>query len=139
VRGRPDRCRRGPAGGFSLIEVLVAIVLLAIGLLGMAPLTMVVAKMSRQATALSQRAAAMSAEVARVGALAWAALPPGPACTRYATATFPHERCLTVVDLTPRTKRVTIVVTPDNWLAVASDTVVMDRGRGGASNPLNAP
>ena len=51
-----------------------------------------------------------------------------PALAGCATArgTFPHTRCVTVSDLSPHVRRVTLIVTPDKDGSRA-DTVVVDR------------
>jgi prepilin-type N-terminal cleavage/methylation domain-containing protein len=124
--------------GFSVIEVMVAIILLAIVLLGLAPVTLSMARQTRLATTVTQRTAALAGEVDRLTAVDYTALPAnGTACTDFSAAAFPHTKCITVADVNSKTKRVTVIVTPVN--GAGADTTVFERSKGGGNNPLYSP
>lgn len=120
--------------GFTLIEVLVSMVLLAVALLALAPLSYQVARMSTQATISTQRSAVLNGEVQRVEVMDFSTLSAGSTCTTFSSADFPHTKCVTVTDLGPNAKRVTVIVTPLG--GGAPDTTIVERYRGGRSNPL---
>jgi prepilin-type N-terminal cleavage/methylation domain-containing protein len=124
--------------GFSLIEVMVAIVLLAIVLLGLAPITLSMARQTRLSTTITQRTAVLSGEVDRLTAVDFSALPAvGTACTTFSSAGFPHTKCITVSDVNAKTKQVVVIVTPSN--GAAADTTIFQRSKGSGNNPLYSP
>lgn len=123
--------------GFSLIEVMVAIVLLAIVLLGLAPVTLSMARQTRLATTVTQRTAALAGEVDRLTAIDFMALPAaGTVCTDFSMSGFPHTKCITVTDVNSKTKQVMVILTPSN--GAAADTTIFERSKG-SSNPLYSP
>lgn len=124
--------------GFSMIEVMVAMVLLAIVLLGLAPITLSMARQTRLSTTITQRTAVLAGEVDRLTAVDFTSLPSvGTACTSFSMSGFPHTKCITVADVNSKTKRVTVIVTPNN--GAAADTTIFERSKGGGSNPLYSP
>lgn len=124
--------------GFSMIEVMVAMVLLAIVLLGLAPITLSMARQTRLSTSITQRTAVLSGEVDRLTAVDFTALPAaGTTCTDFSASAFPHTKCITVVDVNAKTKRVVVVITPMN--GAAADTTTFERSKGGGNNPLYVP
>ncbi len=124
--------------GFSLIEVMVAIVLLAVVLLGLAPVTLSMARQTRLATTITQRTAVLAGEVDRLTALDYAALPAtGTTCTSFSMSGFPHTKCITVSDVNSKTKQLIVTVTPLN--GQGADTTIFQRSRGGGTNPLYNP
>lgn len=129
----------GPRAGFSLVELLVAVVLVSIVMAGLFPVTFKVALQSRQANVTTQRDATAAAEVEKVTATAFTNLAAGTTCTTFSAAAFPHTRCVTVTDLSTSRKRVTVVITPLNGSGVEPDTSIVERSAGKSGNPLNLP
>jgi prepilin-type N-terminal cleavage/methylation domain-containing protein len=123
--------------GFTLIEIMVTIVLMAIVLLALAPLTLQVARLSSMATVDAQRTAVLSGEVSRIEAEEFDDLPAGTSCVDFSSADFPHTKCTTVTDIDSETKRVTVIVTPVN--GGPPDTTVVQRSKKGGRNPLHQP
>lgn len=124
--------------GFSLIEVMVAIVLLAVVLLSLAPVTLSMARQTRLATTITQRTAVLAGEVDRLTAVDFTSLPAvGTACTSFSLSGFPHTKCITVADVNAKTKQIMVIVTPTN--GAAADTTIFERSKGGGSNPLYSP
>ena len=123
--------------GFTLLEILVAITLLGVVLMGVARLNFV----------LAQRFYSLSGGAARDGILAqqvnqFAAMPFDSLKAKAGTITvnkppLPYTRKITVDSLSPRLRRVTIVVTPLNTVFKA-DTLVLQRTKPG-NNPFNKP
>jgi prepilin-type N-terminal cleavage/methylation domain-containing protein len=116
------------ARGFSLVEIMVAITLLAVCLVGVAQVTFVMAR----------RAYAVSSGQARNGILAqqvnqFAALPFDSLIGKVGTVTvnqppMPYTRTVTVDNLSPTLVRVTIVVTPTSSV-FKPDTLVLQRSK----------
>jgi prepilin-type N-terminal cleavage/methylation domain-containing protein len=127
------RVRRSQRG-FTLVEVVVTIALLSVALLGLAPLASRVARLSRTSTLEAQRTAILAGAVQRVGMVSFSSLSPGTSCSDFSFADFPHTECVAVADLDPKTKRVTVIVTPANG---AADSTVFDRSEGARDNPLS--
>lgn len=72
----------------------------------------------------SLRHAVVTREVSRLMATPYASLPASAGCTK-TESSFPHTRCVTVTELSPQVRRLTLVVTPTRGMA--ADTVVVDR------------
>lgn len=127
--------------GFSLIENVVTITLMAVVVVGMAPMLVSTARQATLTQANQYRSAAMSALASRYGAMAFGTLPVGTACSSYAGSTepLPRTECVTITDSAGVLRLVTIVVTPTDSTRVRSDAMVMRRVRTLVSNPLNAP
>jgi prepilin-type N-terminal cleavage/methylation domain-containing protein len=125
-------------GGFSLIEIMVAMVILSMTALSLAPLMIRASRTARGADAMLYEQAVISTEVGRMNALPWAALSPGTACLTSAALPLPHTRCTTVTSVTAKQYRVTVVVTP-SASTIKPDTLMFDRTYTSTYNPLNNP
>jgi prepilin-type N-terminal cleavage/methylation domain-containing protein len=128
---------QSPECGFTLIEVMVAMVLLAVALLGLAPLTLQVGHLSNAATVSAQLAGALSGEASRLEATDFDDLTAGTTCTDYSAADFPRTHCVIVSDVDEMTKRVAVIVTALN--GGPADTTVIQRSNVGNNNPLYQP
>ena len=126
---------RQAQAGFSLVEVMVTIVLIAIAMLSLVPVMLMVARSSTTATTLAQRSAVVTGEVERIEAVPFTTLAVGNTCTTFSSAAFPHTRCINITSVNSQTKRITIIVTPLN--GVRADTTVVERHKSGGYNPLN--
>lgn len=78
----------GPRGGFSLIEVVVALVILAVGVLGLAGTTAVVVRQVTLADVTTERAAALQAVVERLRAAPYDSVDTGVDTVGLFTATW---------------------------------------------------
>lgn len=130
----PTSSRR--EAGFTLIEILIAIVILGTVGIGLARLMMVTATRATNSGAASYRAAALNTEVSRV-----AALPPGSltdgTTTRTVTARpFPHT-VTTEANTASGVQTVTITVTPTGARAIAARSRVITRATSASYNPFN--
>ena len=132
------RSNRG-AAGFTLVEVLVSVTLLAVAMLSLAPLTLRVAKRSSQTTASSQRLAVLGAAVNRYGSQLFDSLTVGTATTTGVTATFPYSLDVTVSTVTTNKKQVRVVVTPGANTGARADTSTFFVTKITTSSPLNLP
>jgi prepilin-type N-terminal cleavage/methylation domain-containing protein len=125
--------RKEPAG-FTLIEVMVSLTILAIGILVLGGLLTRSARSAEAASAVSYQIATMGAELARNDAIPYAQLVVGTVCDTVTTQPFPRIRCVTVTDLSATRRRVSVVVTPTDNPLLRRDSIVVER-----STRLNSP
>ena len=111
---RPTRRR----GGFTLIEILVAIVILGSVGVGIAQLMFTSANRSTNAGAISYRAAALATEVSRITALPPASLADGSTTRTVTALPFPHT-VTTAASTASGLQTVTITITPTGPKAIA--------------------
>ena len=129
---------RHARSGFSVIEVMVTMVLVAIAMLNLAPVMMKVSRLSTQATTQTQASAALGGEVQRLEAQAFDSLAVGSSCTTFSSSGFPHTKCVTVTAVNSKTKLVMVIITPLSGNA-RPDTTVIQRSKGAGTNPLKLP
>jgi prepilin-type N-terminal cleavage/methylation domain-containing protein len=127
--GRPRSRRRG---GFTLIEILIAIVILGGVGVGIAQLMFTSATRSRNAGAMAYRAAALQAEVSRITALPAQSLANGTTTRTVATQPFPHT-VTTVAATASGLQTVTITITPTGPRAIAARSRTVVRAASGAA------
>jgi prepilin-type N-terminal cleavage/methylation domain-containing protein len=125
--------------GFTLIESMVAVVLLAIASLAMGG---VLIRASRTATAAGSTihaTAALSTEVGRMNALPYDQLATGTTCVTVSAQPYPHTRCTTVNSLNAKQHEVIVIVTPSGNPLLVPDTVRFERTKTGGNTALNTP
>jgi hypothetical protein len=103
----------------------VTIALMTALLASLGALTLRTTYRSSSGEAAVQRNAVVARELSRLMATPYPSLPARAGCTSSESA-FPHTRCVTVTDLSPQVRRLTLVVTPKRGL-LRADTVVVDR------------
>ena len=131
--------RPGPRDGFTIVEALVAIVLLSIGVLALGSLLVRSSRMAIASASAIHGTAAISAEVARLNALPFAQLPAaGETCTTVTSAPFPHTRCTQLTDVSATVKQLRVRVAPASP-DVRSDTVTFRRSLPGGNSALTTP
>lgn len=113
-------------------------VLMTIGLLGLAGMTAAAARKVAVTSVNGQRSATLIQEVNRLGALSYDSLPGAGGCQFFAAAAFPHTRCVTVTDIPAGAgyRRVQVIITPATVMA-KSETTSFTRSKGKAKNPLD--
>ena len=127
----PGRRAAGRAG-FSLVEIVVAMLLLSVTLLALAALMTQVAQQGRATEATAQRNAALVRQVNYFTALSFDALDPALAgCTVVDDAPLPYERCVEI-SAGASTRTVKIKVTPTNS-AYRPDSAIFER----TASPVN--
>jgi hypothetical protein len=94
-------------------------------LVSLCALSLRTANRSSSAAAAAQRQAVVARELNRLIATPYASLPARAGCAS-SESEFPHTRCVTVTDLSPQVRRLTLVVTPKRG-PLRADTVVIDR------------
>jgi prepilin-type N-terminal cleavage/methylation domain-containing protein len=125
--------------GFTMVEVLVSITVLAVGSLVLGGLLVRASRSAEAASSVSYQTAAMAAEVARLDALPFTALAAGTTCDTTTVAPLPRIRCSTITDVSPKVKMVKILVTPTDNPMVLADSVMFERSVTTAVNGLNTP
>jgi len=122
--------------GVTLVELMVAMVMLAVMLTSVAGLTFEAARASVVNAGQVYRQAAMLEEIDRMSAMPYPSLPSGTQCRSVSAGRFPHTRCVSVVTTGLYSKQLTITVTPLQR-GVLPDTIVFTRGNPPLVNPLN--
>jgi prepilin-type N-terminal cleavage/methylation domain-containing protein len=124
------------ARGFTLIEIIVALTLLSLILVGIAQMTLVLSRRTRGVSAAAARSAIITEQINRLAAIPWAELPaPGSTVTTTVSSSpLPHTRTVIVEGVSSMLRRVTIIITPLNT-AYRPDTIVLRRMRP-AAGPL---
>lgn len=123
LRIRHESARRS---GFSLVEIVVAMMLLSVTLLALAALMTQVAAQSRTTEVVAQRNAALIQQVNYYTALSYTALVPALAgCEAVESAMLPYERCVEITEV-GTTRTVKIRITPRNE-AYRPDSAVFER------------
>ncbi len=127
----------GPEAGVSLIEIVMALSILAAVLVALGGLMFQAARHTRRAAAVGYRSAASTNAATWIQGLPWDSLDGAVGCTDDTTGMLPYSRCVTVQDLNPQLKRLTVVINPEGALALGPDTVVVDRNRPRQRSPFN--
>ena len=129
TRGRPpvDAISSGARrSGFSLVEIVVAMMLLSVTLLALAALMTQVAQQGRASEVTAQRNAVLIQQVNYFTALSFDALDPALAgCTVVDDVPMPYERCVSITAGTSA-RTVKIKVTPTNS-AYRPDSAMFER------------
>jgi prepilin-type N-terminal cleavage/methylation domain-containing protein len=136
VKTRP-RIARPKRAGFTLIETMFGMSLLAISITTVAALDVKMMQTTRGVARASYTNATLLREVNRYVALPFDSLATLAGCDTVATP-VPHTACATVTSVTTMVSRVTVVVTP-SAAGARPDTVVIDRSSRSANSPVNTP
>jgi len=104
----------GPRKGFSLIEVIVSMLLLAIAVSSLAPMMYSVSQSSRKVTGAAYRNGVLMHEANRLIALPYDSLPVGSATFSVANGQYPHTRSISIAEPVAKLKTVQVIVAPTN-------------------------
>ena len=126
---------RPPRGGMTLVEVLVAVVVMGVASTGLAAMTFWMGRRAVESAGSAARTAVVIERSDRLAAVSYDSLPLRVGCQRVTSPPFPYEECVTVTDIPTGVRRVVLVVTPANRL-VRADTVTFERAAGTPYNPL---
>jgi prepilin-type N-terminal cleavage/methylation domain-containing protein len=125
--------------GFTLVEVLVSITVLAVGTLVLGGLLVRASRSAEAASSISFQTAAMAAEMARLDALPFTALAAGTTCDTTTGPPLPRIRCSTITNASADVKVIKIKVTATQNPLVKADSVMFERSVTTPVNPLNTP
>ena len=123
--------------GFTLVETLATLALLCFVVAVLGPLLMRASRQSSSVTISQYRTAALVGASSRAIALPFTLLT--TACVTDNTPSFRHTTCMGLTDTLAALRRVNIVVTPDDSILSAPDTVTVYRVNSGRINPFDAP
>ena len=125
-----------PTKGFVLVEVIVAMVILAIAVSSLAALMYSVSQSGMVATGNAYRNGVLMHEVNRLEGIPYDSIPVGSSSIVVSTAPYRHTRVITVAEPVAATvKTVQIVITPANT-RFKPDTVSFTRTRSRTSRAL---
>lgn len=134
-RLRQTLFRKRDHQGFTLVEILVSITVLA---LGMVLLGNVLAKSTgtvRSASSVSYQTAIIAAEANRLDAVPFAQLAAGTVCDTTTALPLPRIRCNTVTVINPKLKQLKIRVIPTDSVHLRADSVMFERSMSGPVTP----
>lgn len=129
---------RAARTGFTLVEVIATLGLLSLVVAVTGPLLLRIAGMSTTVTRSQERTAAAVGQATRIAALPFDGLAGAAGCTTFASAAFPHRRCITVTDTLPQLRKVTIIITPLDSTTTTPDSIVLYRVNLARANPFNS-
>jgi prepilin-type N-terminal cleavage/methylation domain-containing protein len=121
--------------GFTLVEIVVAMMILSVVMVTLAGLTFTVARRSLAAQGLDQRQAVLLRDVNMMSALPYDSLGNFVGCTSVSTP-FAYTRCITMSTPNTNLRRMTVVMTPTVSSLWKPDTMFVDRSKPPV-NPLN--
>src|SRR5437764_4031120 len=122
--------------GFVLVEVIVAMVLLAVAVSSLAALVYSVSKSGRVATGNAFRNGVLMQEVNRLEGIPYDSIAVGTSYATVSTGSYQHTRTVTVSEpLANVVKNVKIVITPSNPI-YKPDTVTFSRTKARTSKVL---
>ena len=128
--------RHTPAGhGFILVEVIVAMLLMAIILTSMAGLTFQVARRSLRVASEAHIVGVVSSEAGLFSVLPFDSLPSAAGCDTILDPAFPYIRCTSVRDFGTKIRQVVVVVTPTRALS-PPDSIVFRRTKPATPSPF---
>ena len=133
---RSEARTSGLRSGFGLVEVIVAMVLLAVAVSALASLALSVSKSSFKVTGTAYRNGVMMQEVNRLETLPYDSLHNGSSSITVSAAPYPHTRVVTVAEPSLNLKTIKIVLTPVNT-NFKPDTVNFTRTKARTTKVLN--
>lgn len=122
--------------GFSLVEVIVAMLLLSIAISALASLTFSVSQHAVKVSGGAFRNAVLMHEVNRLETLPYDSLPVATVSTGVTTGPYKHNRVVTIAEPATAVKTVQIVITPLNT-RFRPDTIKFTRTRARTTRVLN--
>jgi len=104
-----------PRKGIAIVEVIVAMVLLAVAVASLASLIYSVSQSSLAATGNAYRNGVLMQEINRLEGIPYDSIPVGTTSVSVSTAPYPHTRVITIAEPVAATiKTVKVVITPTN-------------------------
>ncbi len=125
-----------PRKGIAIVEVIVAMVLLAVAVASLASLIYSVSQASLAATGNAYRNGVLMEEVNRLEGVPYDSIPVGTTSVSVSTAPYPHTRVITVTEpVAAVMKTLKVVITPTNP-KFKPDTVSFNRTKARTSRVL---
>lgn len=129
--------RKSIRKGVAVLEIIVGIVILAIGLLGVGRMTVTASRQASGLSMQSSRDGIVLQELNKLASLSYDSLGTRVGCTTVDGSALTYTRCVTVTDINDGIgyKRVQLIVSPASAYA-RPETVYVNRARGAPINPL---
>jgi hypothetical protein len=127
-----------PRKGVAVLEIMVGMVVLSIGLLGVAGMTVTAARRATGLSTQSTRDGVVLQELNRLASLPYDTIDARAGCSTSSTGSLAYSRCISVTTVSEGLgyKRVRLIVTPTSTYA-KPETVYVNRARGtSTSTPL---
>ena len=126
-----------PRRGMAVLEIMVTMVILSIGLLGVAGMTVTASRRATVLSVQSTRDGIMLQELNRIASITYDSIASRVGCTSVSSSTLPYTRCISVTDVSGGAgyKRVQLIIAPKDTYARA-DTVYLNRAKGTTKSPL---
>ena len=117
--------------GVAVLEIMVGMVILAIGLLGAAGMTVSAARRASGLATQSSRDGIILQELNKIASMPYDSLSARVGCSTATSTALSYTRCIAVTDITDGIgyKRVRLIVSPSTSWA-RPDTVYLNRARG---------
>ena len=132
------KVRRSNRKGVAVLEIMIGMVILAIGLLGAAGMTVSAARRGTGLSTASSRDGIILQEMNKLASMPYDSLSARAGCTAATSGALSYTRCIAVTDITAGAvyKRVRLIVSPTTTWA-RPDTVYLNRVRAAiAMNPF---
>jgi len=127
---------REPRKGFVLVEIIVAMVLLAVAISSLAALMYSVSQSSQVATGNAFRNGVLMNEVNRLEGIPYDSIPVGTTTVTVTAPPYPHTRVITVAEPVANViKTIKVVITPSN-ARYRPDTVSFNRTKARTTHVL---
>ena len=126
--------------GVAVLEIMVGMVILAIGLLGAAGMTVTAARRASGLSTQSGRDGIILQELNKLASMPYDSLSARVGCKTSTAGTLTYTRCIAVTDVTEGSgyKRVRLIVSPSTTWA-RPDTAYLNRVKGAiAMNPFGS-
>lgn len=125
-----------PRKGFVLVEVIVAMVILAVAVSSLAALMYSVSQSALKATGSAYRNGVLMHEVNRLEGIPYDSIPNGTSSISVSAAPYPHTRVITIAEPVANViKTIKVVITPTN-VRYKPDTVSFTRTKARTSKTL---
>jgi len=127
---------KGPRKGFAIVEVIVAMVLLAIAVSSLAALSYSVSQSGIAATGNAYRNGVLMQEMNRLEGIPYDSIPTGTSVAVVTAAPYPHTTTITVTEPNVQlVKSIKVVIKPTNVL-LKPDTAIFIRTKAKTSHVL---
>jgi prepilin-type N-terminal cleavage/methylation domain-containing protein len=125
-----------PTGGFTLVEILVSMTLLSVASLSMGTLLFRAARQAQAVSSGSYQSAAIQGALSSYDVVPFDQLIAGTTCVTVTDPSFPHQRCVTIVNVNSKAKTVTVTITPSGNGVLQPVSTTIKRTISGNGNPL---
>jgi prepilin-type N-terminal cleavage/methylation domain-containing protein len=121
--------------GFTLVEIVVAMMILSVVMVTLAGLTFQTARRALSSQGIDQRQAVLQQQANMMAAVPYDSLANFTGCTTVTTP-FAYTRCVTMTTPVANVRRMTVIVTPTMGSTWAPDTIQIEKAKPPV-NPLN--